>query len=161
MRSLIIGLVAITLLGGAARLNAQGYSIQGTFDTSRIITLDGVITKIDLGAGALTYLFIDVKEPNGSTIPWMLRLSAPGLLISRGFTKDSFRIGSRITAEVWAERNPPTLPLAEQNARSLVPLGVNFGAAWKLTFDNGKVLDEASRPKAPWPLEPEIFPSRR
>jgi hypothetical protein len=152
--------VAIALLGGAARLEAQGYSIQGTFDTSKVITINGVITKIQW-RGALTYLFIDVKEGNGSAVPWMLRLSAPSLLVSRGFTKDSFRLGSQITAEVWRERNPPTLPLSAQNVRSLVPIGTNFGAAWKLTFDNGTVLDEASRPKAPWPLESEIFPSQR
>jgi Family of unknown function (DUF6152) len=161
MRALTNCLAAIALLGGVARLDAQGYSIQGTFDTSRVVILNGIITKIRLGGGALTYLFLDVKEANGSAVPWMLRLSAPRLLISRGFTQDSFRIGSRITAEVWAEKHPPTLPLAEQNASGLVPLGTRFGAAWKLTFDDGKVLNEASRPIAPWPLEPEIFPSQR
>ena len=148
----LVSLVAVLLLLVPSALAV--YSIQGTFDTSRLVTLSGGITQVEW-SNPITYLRATLKDSDGNSVPWVIRLSPASVLVSQGFVRDSFTKGRNIVVEVWPTK-------AGDDGRPIVDpaKGERLGAAWKLTFDDGRVLQEASKSYAPW-LEPAIFPSQR
>lgn len=137
------------------------YSIKATFDTGHLVTLNGVITQVQW-MNPLTYLYVSVKDSDGNSIPWSIRLSGAHDLALQGFGKDSFAKGSHVVVEAWLAKDADeVIADLKDPSRTAVPGREPLAAAWKLTLDDGRVLPEASRPSAPWPPEPELFPSQR
>lgn len=145
-------LVGILLL--MVPLAIAHYSVQGTFDTSRLVTLNGTITDVEW-RNPLTYIHVNANDLNGNPTPWVIRLSGARDLAGEGFSRDSFAVGTHVVTEVWLTKagiNGTHIDLSK---------GERLAAAWTVTLDDGRVLPEASKLGPPWPTEPTIFPSQR
>lgn len=46
-----------------------------------------------------TYFFVDVKGEDGQIHNWAMELGSPNVLMRRGWTRDSLKIGDQVTIE--------------------------------------------------------------
>jgi Family of unknown function (DUF6152) len=84
----------LTILGSALPAFAH-HSFAEEFDTSKPVTLEGVVTRIDWENPHVHY-FVDVAESDGSVVNWSCETGGPGRLARRGWTKDTLKIGDKV-----------------------------------------------------------------
>lgn len=94
----IVSLVLATAFGLmlAAVPALAHHSFNAQYDRAKPITLTGTVTKVDW-INPHARFFLDVKDPSGKVVNWELELSAPAMLMRRGWTKTSLKIGETIT----------------------------------------------------------------
>ena len=90
MRDRFTGFVVIVALLLAASPARAHHSVPGQFDTSKPITLKGVITKVDW-INPHIYVHLDVKEADGSTATWALSTLPTAMMRRAGLTKETLQ----------------------------------------------------------------------
>ena len=78
-------LLAVLLAGTPALTH---HSVSGQFDTSKKVTLSGVITKIDW-VNPHIYLFLDVKDDSGAVTQWALETLPTAMMRKANLTKEA------------------------------------------------------------------------
>jgi hypothetical protein len=71
------------------------HSFSEEFDTSKPITLAGVVTRIDWENPHVHY-YVDVAGPEGTVVNWSCETGGPGRLARKGWTQDSLKVGDKI-----------------------------------------------------------------
>jgi hypothetical protein len=71
------------------------HSFAGEFDTSKPVTLEGTVTRIDWENPHVHY-FVDVPGPNGTVVNWSCETGGPTRLARKGWTHDSLKVGDKI-----------------------------------------------------------------
>jgi hypothetical protein len=95
--------IALCVLAMAAALCASTalqahHSFAAEFDAAKKIKLSGTVTKVQW-RNPHTYFVIDVKDEKGEVHNWALELGSPNVLMRRGWTRDSLKIGDQVTVE--------------------------------------------------------------
>ena len=68
------------------------------FDANKPVTLKGAVTNLEW-ANPHIWLYLDVKNDDGSVQPWQCEGGPPNTLTRNGWTKDSLKIGDQVTIE--------------------------------------------------------------
>ena len=71
----------------------------GTYDSSKSVTLSGVVTEFAF-VNPHVALYFDVKDANGRVVNWAIEMNSPGVLRRAGWTKETFKAGDQITITV-------------------------------------------------------------
>lgn len=120
MRNKALGVMAIGLgLLGAALPLAAHHSFAAEYDGRQLITLKGVITKVEW-TNPHIYFYIDVKDASGATTNWALEGYPPNTLKRTGFTRESLKVGEEVTVTAYKSKD-----------------GSNTGAGREVTFADG------------------------
>ncbi len=82
------------LLAHGALLAHHAYTAE--FDTSKPVKVTGVVTKLEWSNPHI-WIYLDVKDEKGRVTNWGFSASPPGLLLRRGITKTSLKIGDMLT----------------------------------------------------------------
>lgn len=135
MRNRSLVLVAALALSGMT-LSAH-HSVAAVYDTERLVTLVGIITRVTVANPHLTF---DLKEtsPDG-TMTWTVEMAAPGAMKLRGFDPNMLKPGLQVVVVSWVAKDGRH----EATARVLVmPDGQRFeqvgdGMGWS-TSREGK-----------------------
>jgi Family of unknown function (DUF6152) len=64
------------------------HSVSAEFNPDKVITLKGVISKVDW-INPHIYVYLDVKDESGKTTTWMLQSLPPMFFRGSGLTKDA------------------------------------------------------------------------
>ena len=72
------------------------HSFTAQFDRSKPANLTGPVTKFEW-INPHARFFMDVKDANGKMVNWEVELSAPAMLMRRGWTTKSLKIGDDVT----------------------------------------------------------------
>ena len=96
------------------------HSFNAQYDRAKPVTLTGTVTRVDW-INPHARFFLDVKDTAGKVVNWELELSAPAMLMRRGWTKTSLKIGETITVNA-----------------SLAKDGSKLANATTVTLANGK-----------------------
>ena len=91
-------LVAAVMAAAAAGAAVAHHSFASEFDASKKIKLSGTVTKVQW-RNPHTYFFVDVKGEDGAIHNWAMELGSPNVLMRRGWTRDSLKIGDQVTVE--------------------------------------------------------------
>jgi len=92
---------SMTILGTAGLLIAAAFpvfahhSFSAEFDTAKPVKLEGTVVKMDW-VNPHTWLYIDVKKPDGTVEHWQVEGGAPGVLLRAGWTKNTLAEGTRV-----------------------------------------------------------------
>jgi len=71
------------------------HSFAAEYDADKPVTLTGAVTKM-AWINPHSWIYIDVKKPDGSVENWAVEAGPPGTLVRAGFTKESLAAGTVI-----------------------------------------------------------------
>ena len=112
MRFAVAQLMVATLaFAGVERLNAH-HSVPVNFDQTREISIEGVLTQI-LWVNPHAHFRLDVMNPDGSKVEWLVEMGASNTMKRAGFPMDRFAVGDRITVIGAPGRRDRTVLLEE------------------------------------------------
>ena len=104
IRSFVAAVSAAVLgLGLSVPLSAH-HSFAAEFDGTQILTLRGVITKVER-INPHGWIYIDVKSPDGSVINWAVETGAPNALARLHIKKDSLPVGKEVIISGFAAKD--------------------------------------------------------
>jgi len=88
-----VAVAGAVLLAGAAWGH---HSFAAEFDTKKPVSITGVISKLDW-VNPHAYVYLDVKDANGTTARWGFQTLPPGMMKARGVSRDMFAVGQTVT----------------------------------------------------------------
>jgi hypothetical protein len=94
MRRWVFSFAAAAALGGAPLLAAH-HSISTLYDSSRQVTLEGIVAQFQL-VNPHPFLFLDVTDAAGRAQRWQLEMDNRIELAAIGVTTNTFRPGDRV-----------------------------------------------------------------
>ena len=97
------GLALILVVSAAVPVLAH-HSFSAQFDRSKPITLTGPVTKIDWINPHARFV-MEAKDANGATFNWEVELAAPAMLMRRGWTRTSLKIGAVVTVSAFLAKD--------------------------------------------------------
>ena len=96
------------------------------FDVSKPVKVTGVLSKVEW-MNPHIWFYVDVKDESGKVTTWGFSGGPPGMLLRRGITKESLKIGSMVNVEGSRAKD-----------------GSNNASGRKVTFSDGRDVFTAS-----------------
>jgi hypothetical protein len=101
MRTLAVILSAVAL---TAPVRAH-HAFAAEFDEKKPIKfVDAVVTKVQL-INPHSWIFVDVKMPNGQVENWAIEAGSPNILLRRGITKTTLKQGDKIQIDGYQSKD--------------------------------------------------------
>jgi DNA/RNA endonuclease YhcR with UshA esterase domain len=91
-RALIFGLAAL----GSTAPAAAHHSFSAIFDAAKPVTLTGTVTRLEW-MNPHTWIYLDVKNDNGSVEAWAFEMGSPNRLMRYGWNQTSLPTGATVT----------------------------------------------------------------
>ena len=95
--------LALVLLVPAVPVFAH-HSFAAEFDGTKQINLVGVVTKVDW-VNPHAYIYVDVKEADGTIVNWAIETGAPNVLYRQGWRKDDLKTGDMVTLDAFLAKD--------------------------------------------------------
>ena len=100
--------VALAGLGVLAVLTAKPvvahHAFNAEFDAKRPVKFKGTVTKM-VWVNPHAWIYVAVKNPDGSVEEWMVEAGTPNTLFRRGLTKQSLLAGTEITVDGYQSKD--------------------------------------------------------
>jgi uncharacterized protein DUF6152 len=103
MRTTFVVIVALGAWLLAAPLVAH-HAFSSEFDINKPLKLRGTLTKWEM-INPHSWFHIDVKNPDGTVVPWLIEGGSPNQLIRLGVTKSKLPIGAEFVIEGYQARD--------------------------------------------------------
>ena len=83
---------------------AAHHSFAAQFDGSKPITLQGLVTKVEWRNPHI-WVYLDVKNPDGSVTAWQCEGGAPNALTRQGWTRNTLKLGEAVTIDGYLAKD--------------------------------------------------------
>jgi hypothetical protein len=74
------------------------HAFTAEFDSNKPVKLRGTVAKVDM-VNPHSWIYVDVKNADGTTTQWMVEGGSPNALVRHGFTKASLPKGTEVIFE--------------------------------------------------------------
>jgi hypothetical protein len=102
MRRAVVG-VGVGLLLATGPMKAH-HAFSAEFDINKSFKLRGILTKWEM-INPHSWFHFDVKDENGTMVPWMIEGGSPNQLIKQGVTKNTLAIGTEMMIEGYQAKD--------------------------------------------------------
>jgi hypothetical protein len=92
---------------------AAHHSFAAEYDATAIITLTGVVSKVEW-TNPHAYIYVDVKDESGKVVTWGMEGYPPNTLTRTGFTRHVVKEGDTITITGYRARDNATRAAARE-----------------------------------------------
>lgn len=92
---------AVSILAAPARAH---HAFAAEFDSKKPVHLEGVVAKVEL-INPHAWIHVDVKGPDGKVTRWMVEAGSPNVLLRRGFTKTTVKIGTPVVVDGYQSKD--------------------------------------------------------
>src|SRR5215813_10168450 len=99
--SVVFAVVGLLLATVSVRAH---HAFAAEFDQNKPIKVQGAVVKWEL-TSPHSWIHIDVKDPDGKSVTWMIEGASPNNLYRLGFTKESLPPGSVIVVEGYQAKD--------------------------------------------------------
>src|SRR5438876_10142196 len=99
----LIALAASLLLAAVAPAFAH-HAFDAEFDANKQVKLRGTVTKMEW-INPHTWIYMDVKKPDGMVEEWMIEAGTPNTLLRRGFTRESLKAGTEVLVDGYQSKD--------------------------------------------------------
>ena len=103
MRTILTLAVAGIVLGAVAPLPAH-HAFAAEFDVNKPMTLRGTLVKWEM-INPHSWFHINVKDPDGNVVTWMIEGGSPNQLIRLGVTKRTIAVGTELVIETYLAKD--------------------------------------------------------
>jgi hypothetical protein len=103
---LIMGALTIgaALFLAPAPLRAH-HAFAAEFDDKKPVRFeDATVTKVQL-INPHSWIYVDVKTPDGKVENWAIEAGSPNILLRRGITKDTLKVGQKIVIDGYQSKD--------------------------------------------------------
>ena len=80
------------------------HSFAAEFDATKVVHLEGTVVQF-AWVNPHSWIYMDVKKPDGTVEKWMIEGGTPNAMFRRGFTKDSLAVGTAIVVDGYQARD--------------------------------------------------------
>ncbi len=102
IKPLLQALLLATPLLAPVALAHHAFSAE--FDATKPVYLTGKVTKMEW-INPHSWLHIDVANEDGTQTSWMIEAGPAGVLVRRGWTRDSIKAGTEVIVEGYQARD--------------------------------------------------------
>lgn len=88
----------------AAMPAAAHHAFSSEFDSTKPVSLRGKITRMEW-INPHSWIHLDVTNEDGTVESWMIEAGPPGVLVRRGWTRDSVQPGTEVLVEGYQARD--------------------------------------------------------
>ena len=127
-----VALFVLVLVASVIPVTAH-HSVPGTFDISKEITIQGVVTKIEW-ANPHARFWVDARNDDGTVSNWELELPPPNAL-KRSLALDFIKVGDQVTVVLWRAKD-----------------GSRLANTLTLTVPDGRVLNFSRNTAISWEM---------
>src|SRR5262245_21303357 len=104
---LTVGIVivsALTLVAFQTQLVAH-HAFAAEFDEKKPVKFtDATVTRVQL-IKPHSWIHVDVKMPNGTVENWAIEAGSPNILLRRGITKDTLKVGQKLIVDGYQSKD--------------------------------------------------------
>ena len=100
MLSVVVG---VGLLLGGVTLSAH-HAFSSEFDANRPVKFKGTVSKM-MWINPHAWIYVDVKNADGTVEEWMVEAGTPNTLLRRGFTKQSLLPGTTVKVDGYQSKD--------------------------------------------------------
>lgn len=129
-KPLVTALAVAGLLGGGLQAQAH-HAFSAEFDAQKPVEVKGVVTKAQW-VNPHSWVYLDVKEADGSVSNWGFEFGAPFSLKQKGLTKTVLPVGSEVTVKGYLSKN-----------------GQKYAYSTSITLADGRVFQTGGAQDAP------------
>jgi hypothetical protein len=116
-------LIAILVAASTAAPAQAHHSFAAMYDGTKPVRLVGTLSKIEW-TNPHSYIYVVVKNPDGTSTEWAGEAAGPGALSRRGFKKGSIKIGDTIIIDGFLAKS-----------------GAKIVDARRVTLPNGQIVN--------------------
>ena len=99
--AVVIAAGGLLLAAGSVRAH---HAFAAEFDVNKPIKLQGTLTKWEM-VNPHSWFHMDIKQPDGTVVPWLVEGGSPNQLIRLGVTKNTLKVGTEFTIEGYQARD--------------------------------------------------------
>ncbi len=100
----VLNFSAMLFLAAFAVPGEAHHAFSTEFDATRPVRLEGTITRMEW-INPHSWLHIDVVNEDGETEAWMIEAGPAGVLVRRGWNRNSIQAGTRVIVEGYQARD--------------------------------------------------------
>ena len=121
--ALVLGLVFLSIAPALAH-----HSFDAEYDSTKTMTIVGYVTKVDW-VNPHAFVYMDSKDDKGTVRSFRIEMGPPYALQRSGWTKDTLKIGDKITIE-----NAALAKDGSNTAGSLPTTSMTLASGQKMTM---------------------------
>ncbi len=107
-----VGVAAIPMSGNAH------HAFSSEFDANRPFLVQGTVVRLEW-INPHSWIHVDVKQEDGTVVPWMMEGGTPNALLRAGVTRKVLRVGAEIVVRGYQSKDPDCEPKCRGSGRDI------------------------------------------